>query len=167
MVHPADSLVAGLLVCIPFTIFVVITFSTVPRVWLHSLPPDIARMAGPKTPHEQRLTRWVMLPIVLAILPGLSVASAFWLARRDGIDLTFAGAVVHLSIVWAVVHLWDFVVIDCVYAALVDPARPPIAGTEGAAGWTDYDFHFRSLIKALLMSALFVVPAAAVVVWVA
>jgi hypothetical protein len=163
----ADSILAGLLICIPFTLFVLITFSTIPRVWLNSLPPDIARMAGPKTPREEQLTRWVMLPIFVAILPGLSIASAFWLAGRVGIDLSFAAAFVHLYIVWILVHVWDFVVIDCVYAGLVDAARPPIAGTEGAAGWTDIGFHFRSFVKAVLMSAVFVVPAAAALAWVA
>jgi hypothetical protein len=166
VIRLADSLLAGLLICIPFTLFVVVTFSTIPRVWLHSLPSDIARMAGPKTPREERLTRWVMMPLFLAILPGLSILSAFWLARRGGIDLWFTGAFVHLYIVWVVVHAWDFAVIDCVYAALVDPARPPIAGTEGAAGWKDLSFHFRFLVKAVLMSASFVVPAAAVLAWV-
>lgn len=165
MIPFVDSALAGLVICILFTIFVVITFTLIPRVWLHSLPADIARMAGPKTPREEQITRWVMMPLVLAILPGLSILSAFWLARRHGVDLTFTGAFVHLYIVWAVVHVWDFAVIDCVYAVAVDPARPPIPGTEGAAGWKDVGFHFRALVKALAMTAVFAAPAAAVVAW--
>lgn len=163
MIAFTDSLVAGLVICVPFTLFVLITFWRMPRVWLHSLPADIARAAGPKTPQEQWTTRWVMMPTFLAILPGMSLVSAFWLASGHRLDLSFAGAVLHLYVVWTVVHVWDFLVIDCVYATAIDPARPPIGGTEGAAGWKDYGFHFRSLLVAIPMSGLFIVPAAAII----
>jgi hypothetical protein len=54
--------------------------------------------------------------------------------------------------------------IDCSHALLIDPLRPPIPGTEGARGCRGYAFHFRSMMKAIVMSALFVVPSAALLV---
>jgi hypothetical protein len=42
----------------------------------------------------------------------------------------------------------------------VDPRRPPIPGTEGAAGYRDFGFHARAFTKACAMSLLFAVPAA-------
>ncbi len=149
----------GLALCLPFTAFALSTFWWRPRLWLHSLPADIGARVLPKTPAEERLTRWLLLPCMLLILPGLSILST-WLASRQLAEVTFLGLLRHLYGVWLVVHLWDLVTIDGGHALLVDPARPPIAGTEGAEGWTDMGFHGRAFIRAILMSLLFVVPAA-------
>lgn len=167
MIPIVDSVVAGLMLCVPFTVFVVATFRLIPRAWLHSLPPDIARMAGGKTEREERITRYLLLPILLLILPGLSALSAVWLAGRNGVDLTPGGAVLHIYIVWVIVHAWDLLAIDFVYAASIDPERPPIPGTEGARGWKDYGFHIRAFLKAVPMSALLVIPLGVLVAWVA
>ncbi len=103
----------------------------------------------------------VLLVVYLFILPGLSIVST--LIASQGIDLTFAGALIHIYGVWIIVHVWDFAVIDLAHVLLINPARPPIKGTEGAEGWKDLGFHFRSLRKAVPKSAIFVVPAAAVI----
>jgi hypothetical protein len=160
LIPPTTSILHGLLICIPFTIFVLISFWRWPRLWLHSLPPDIAAMAGPKTPAEERATIWLLIPY-LFILPGGSILSAFLVSR--GIDLSFLGALIHLYIVWLVVHIYDFAVVDFAHALYINPARTPIKGTEGAKGWKDMRFHFNSLIKAAVNSAIFVVPAALIV----
>lgn len=154
------TLLHGVLVFIPFAVFAVVTFWVKPRLWLHSLPKDVQLLTPPKTPREQALTRFVLLPCVLLLLPGLSVVSTL-VAAANGGDLRFGGALLHLYGVWATVHLLDFVVIDVLHAAVfIDPASPPIPGTARAKGWTDYGFHFRSFVKAMVMSAAFVVPAA-------
>jgi hypothetical protein len=89
------------------------------------------------------------------------VASAFLSATQ--IDLSFVGAVVHVYLIWIIVHVYDFAVIDFGHALFIDPAQPPIKGTEGAQGWKDMSFHFRSLQKALVNSAIFVFPASLIV----
>lgn len=162
MIPLSTTFLCGLLICIPFTIFVLVSFWGWPRLWLHSLPEDIAKMAGPKTAAEQRATK-LMLPPYLLILPGLSVASAVYLAQSANINLSFVGALVHIYLIWIIVHVYDFAVIDFVHALLINPAKPPIKGAEGAKGWKDMRFHFRSLLKAIPNSAIFVIPAALVV----
>jgi hypothetical protein len=119
-------------------------------------------MAGPKTEEENRQTMFLLIPVLL-ILPGLSIASALFVAWTTPVDLTFLGALLHIYGIWIIVHLWDLVVIDGGYALLVDPLHPPIPGTEGAKGYRDYGFHTRSFLRAVVMSAVFVVPAAAVI----
>jgi hypothetical protein len=166
MIPFATTLLHGFLICLPFTIFALVSFQLNPRLWLHSLPPDIQRMSPPKTVREIKLTRFVLLPLFLLILPGLSILSTIYVASRMHIDLSFQGALLHLYIIWILVHLWDFLIIDCGFALFMNPQRPSIAGTEGAKGWNDYSFHFRSLLKAIVFSALFVVPAAGVIAWV-
>ena len=165
MISPWTTLLHGLLICLPFRVFVIISFGRWPRLWLHSLPPDIAQMAGPKTEEEAKQTRFLLIPVLL-ILPGLSIASALfvaWTTWTTPVDLSFWGALLHIYGIWIIVHLWDLVVIDGSYALLVDPQHPPIPGTEGAKGYRDYGFHARAFLRAVVMSALFVVPSAAIV----
>ena len=152
------SLLHGLLICIPFTVFAIISFTRMPRLWLHSLPKDIAGRAEPKTRREALITRWVLLPIYLLILPGLSVLSCIYLIFDQTIT-SFTGILIHIYFIWAVVHVWDFAVIDLGAMLLIDPTHPPIAATENAKGWRDTRFHIRSMFLAIPMSALFVVPA--------
>lgn len=159
MIDLTTTIWHGLVICIPFTIFAVGSFWTWPRLWLHSLPADIQKMAGGKTEAEQRQTKWLLIPYLL-ILPGLSFMSAVQMGGQLENGLTFWGALVHIYTIWLIVHLWDFVVIDCTHALLINVEHPPIAGTAGAKGYRDIKFHFRSLIKASLMSSLLVVPLA-------
>lgn len=164
MIAFSITLFHGFFICLLFSVFAFLSFWWRPRLWLHSLPPDIRRMAPAKTKSEKIQTRFILLPAYLVILPGLSLLSTIYIVETQP-HLSFGGAVLHLYGIWILVHLWDFVAIDCGFALLIDAHHPPIPGTEGAKGWKDYGFHFRSLLKAIAMSALFVVPAAACVVF--
>jgi hypothetical protein len=154
-----ETLIHGLLICIPFSIFVAITFGKWPRLWLHSLPADIVEMAEPKTTREKAITKFVLLPTYLLILPGLSVGSVIWLFNDE--QFSFWAILIHLYGIWTIVHLWDLIIIDGIAMLIITPDLPPIKGTAGAKGWRNYDFHIRSFGKAVVMSVIFVVPASA------
>jgi hypothetical protein len=158
----STTLLHGFLICLPFSAFAIFSFWHWPRLWLHSLPPDIVEMAGPKTDAETKQTKWLLIPYLL-ILPGLSIASTVYVGQTTQMNLTFIGVFIHIYAVWIIVHLWDFLVIDLGHALLINPQRPPIPGTEGAKGYQDYGFHFRALLQATLMSSLFIVPSAIIV----
>lgn len=160
MINFTTTLFHALLICIPFSIFVLTSFLTKPRLWLHSLPEDIQRKAHPKTKKEKQLTQFILLPVFLIILPGLSIASLIYIGISTSADISFMAASVHLYGIWAFVHLWDLVIIDGIFMLTIDEHHPPIPGTEGAKGWKDLGFHFRSFLKAVVFSALFVLPAA-------
>jgi hypothetical protein len=52
---------------------------------------------------------------------------------------------------------------DWPYAYFVDPDRPPIPGTNGAAGYKNYAFHARAFLKASVFSLAIIVPAGIVI----
>ena len=160
MIDICTTITHALLICIPFSIFAVVSFLLRPRLWLHSLPQDIRELAAKKTEHEKKLTKFLLLPLVLLILPGLSIASTLYIALTTQTDLSFINVLIHLYGIWIIVHVWDFCIIDCTAILLIDPKHPPISGTEGANGWSSYAFHFRALLQAIVMSALFVIPCA-------
>jgi len=152
-------LIEGVIVSIPFSLVAWASFLAKPRLWLHSLPPDIQAMAPGKTPAERRLTA-LMGAIVLAIFFGFPILLTRRLDAETPGGLSFVLALTHLYGVWSVVNLWDLVLIDWPYAYFVDPSRPPIPGTAGARGYKDYGFHFRSFLKASVFSLAILVPAA-------
>jgi hypothetical protein len=119
-------------------------------------------MAGPKTDAELKRTRWLVIP-VLILLPGCSVASLLYAGLSGPVELTVAGAFVHLYGIWVIVHLWDFIVIDLSHILLINPDSPPIPNTEGARGYKDFAFHGRAFIKACILSLLFVGPVAIII----
>ena len=159
MIALSITILHGLLICLPFTAFAIYSFWRWPRLWLHSLPPDIAKMAGPKTEVETKQTKWLLIPVLL-ILPGLSITSTIYAGQVTQTNFSFIGALIHIYIIWIIVHLWDLLIIDFGHTLLIDPQHPPIPGTEGAKGYKDYGFHFRAFLKASLMSSVFVIPSA-------
>lgn len=155
----ARILADGLLAVVPFSIVVWASFLSMPRLWLHSLPPDIQAMAPAKTAAERRMTG-VMGTLVLLCFFGIPIALTWRLHREVPGGLTFVHALTHLYGVWMVINLWDLVAIDWPYAYFVDPRRPPIPGTAGARGYKDYVFHARAFLKASVFSLAIIVPAA-------
>jgi len=149
----------GLTACIPFSVVVWASFLSMPRLWLHSLPPDIQAMAPAKTAAERRMTG-VMGALVLASFFGVPIALTWRLHAGLSGGLTFGEAFTHLYGVWMIVNLWDLLLIDWPYAYFVDPRRPPIPGTVGALGYKDYGFHAKAFLKASVFSLAIIVPAA-------
>lgn len=152
----------GLIASLPFAVVVWISFLTMPRLWLHSLPDDIQGMAAPKTPRERRLTG-IMGVFVLLTFFGLPIFLTWQLKVEMGGALPFGAVMGHLYGVWFIVNLWDLVLIDWVYIALVNPEKPPIPNTAGAAGYKDYRFHFNSFLKACVLSLIILIPAAVII----
>lgn len=149
----------GLVAVVPFSVVVWATFLTMPRMWLHSLPPDIQAMALPKTAAERRMTG-VMGTLVLLCFFGVPSLLTWRFRNETPGGLSFLATLTHLYGVWAVVNLWDLVAIDWPYAYFVDPLRPPIPGTAGAKGYKNYGFHARAFVKASVLSLAIIVPAA-------
>jgi hypothetical protein len=153
-----QMLTDGLLTCVPFSVVVLASFLLKPRLWLHSLPPDIRAMAPPKTRAERQLTLW-MGSVVLFCFFGIPILFTWRRHLQVAGGLSSVEAVAYLYGVWMIVNAWDLVGIDWAYAYWVDPGRPPILGTEGAAGYKDYGFHARAFVKASVFGLAIIVPA--------
>ena len=154
-------LIDGLTVSIPFALVVWISWFTKPRLWLHSLPDDIQAMAPPKTPREKQLTIFMGVFIMATFFGGPILLTWRWNLEQNG--LPFRIILVHLYSVWLIVNVWDLLLIDWLFTTFVNPQKPPIAGTEGAAGWKNYRFHLYAGLKASIFSLFLIVPAAALI----
>lgn len=152
---PFDALLSDLLILTAvFTAFVVGTLLWKPRIWLHDFPKDIQALAAPKTPEEKRLTTLIGVPFMLVFF-GLPVLLMSDLRAALGANFTFLTVWLYAYALFFGVNLWDLLALDWVGMSLVNPQRPPFPGTEGAAGWRDYRFHFIGFLKGCMIGVVF------------
>jgi hypothetical protein len=131
-------------------------------MWLHDFPADIQAMVGPKTATEERLTKVMGAPFILLFF-GLPLLLGWDLKATLGAEFTFWRAWLYGYLLFFGVNLWDLVVIDWIGFWLIDPQNPPIPGTEGAAGYRDYAFHFYAFLRGCLIGIVFATFFAAVI----
>jgi hypothetical protein len=152
----------SLIIIIYATAYIVITIRWKPRMWLHDFPADIQQMAAPKTDEEKRLTMLFGAPF-LVIFFGLMIAAGWRFKQATGAEFSFGGAWIYLYALFMGFNLWDLVILDWIGTTLIDPQNPPVAGTEGAAGWRDYAFHFRGFLKGCVIGLVLATIIAGVV----
>lgn len=97
------------------------------------------------TEAETRLSNGFGL-LVVGIMVGIMVWSASEFGPERGVLLM----ILHAYLLFQIFNVFD-VLMDWVLLARIDPAHPPIAGTEHAPGWRNYGFH---AVKALKGSVL-------------
>lgn len=134
------------IIIVVLSVFILGTILWKPRIWLHDFPADIQALTPPKTAEEKRLTTLIGVPLVLLffVLPALL-----------SLDFTFVNVWVYSYALFFGFNLWDLVALDWVGFTLTDPQNPPFPGTEGAAGWRDYAFHFYGFLKGCVMGLVF------------
>lgn len=164
---PLDQLLRdGLLTSIVFTIMVGVIIWRFPRVFLHDLPADIQALVPPKTAREKRLTTILGVPLIATFM-GLPLALLLAFKGNNGGELSFGIAFAYAYGIFLIVNLWDLIVIDWIaMTVLLNPQKPPLPGTEGAAGWRDYGFHFRGFLKGTVIGLVMMLPVAALAVYV-
>jgi hypothetical protein len=164
---PINAYWGDALILIAFaTVFIVVTIKWKPRMWLHDFPADIQALAAPKTPEEKRFTTLVGMPFVLVFF-ALNVALTWDIKAAMGAEFTFGAAWLYAYALFMGFNLWDWLVLDWIGLSLVDPQHPPFPGTEGAAGWRDYRFHFYGFLKGCVIGLIFAVVVAALVTFLA
>lgn len=111
-----------------------------PRLMLQDYPPAIQELVPPKTEVEKRLSLWLGMPFLLALLI-LPFVFTFRLGENS-----FFGLFLHaFGMVWAF-NLWDWLVLDWLFFCTITPQQFIIPGSEGHPAYKDYAFHFRGFL---------------------
>ncbi|MEM1447797.1 MAG: hypothetical protein AAF726_02795 [Planctomycetota bacterium] len=135
------------------------TFWSTPRTYLRDMPPDIQEAAAPITEREARSAGIVGLIVVSILLAGLVISAL----RRTGGE-GYLDAALHCYLVFQVFNLFDLVVLDWGMMMFIDPARPPIPGTENARGYRAFGFHARKSLNGAILGIPFAAAAAGLAV---
>ena len=123
-----------------------------PEIWLNDYPPDVRARHGPQSPSARRLA-WLLGVPVLAV--GLTIII---LATRDLLvpgALGFGPIFLHTLVLLMVFNVVDLLVIDWLLFVRIRPRLVILPGTEGAAGYDDYAFHWRAFLKGTVGIAIF------------
>ncbi|MEM9495782.1 MAG: hypothetical protein AAGA09_07240 [Pseudomonadota bacterium] len=140
----------GSVICLIVGALVAVSFCWRPRIWLRDLPRDIQEMAAPMTPGERRSVAIIGLLIVGMLFSGVVISTL-----RFGFAHGVLAALLHAYLIFQLFNLFDLVVLDWGMMMLIDPARPPIAGSENARGYRDFGFHAIKSLKGVVLGAPF------------
>lgn len=130
-----------------------------PRLFIQDYPEDIQAAVPPKTRAEERQTRWLGIPFILAMLL-VPFFSTLGLKQAGG---SFSALLANAFGVVFFFNVFDLLVLDWLIFCGITPKSIVIPGTEGMAGYKDYGFHFRGFLKGTLLSAVFGLVMAGVV----
>lgn len=116
-----------------------------PEILIDDYPPDIRAKWGPISPQARRLKLWVGLP-AMALVLGLLAAQAAQVVQRSG-GFHFLEVTLSLWLSMMLFNLVDLLVLDWLVLLTFRPRLAILPGTEGLAGYSDYQFHFIGFLK--------------------
>lgn len=146
-------IVDGAILSVTASLLILISMRVHPRIWLHDYPGDVQAMVPPKTERERRLSLIVGIPFLL-VLAAIPFASALSLKSDYQGQVSLATLAIHAFAVAFTFNVVDWLVLDWLLFCTITPALVVIPGSEGAAGYKDYGFHFRGFLIGTAISAV-------------
>lgn len=132
------------------SLYIIITFIINARIWLGDYPPDVQEMVPPKDEKEKRLSLILGIPF-LVILLAVPVFSTLNLKGANP-DLSYLHLAINAFGVALVFNIVDWLILDWLIFCTVTPKLIILPGSEGAAGYKDYWFHFRGFLIGTVIS---------------
>lgn len=131
----------GLSLAIAFSVIVLGSAYLNIWLWFDDFPPEIQALV--EEPPEVPTWQPVIFGLALfGTILFIGVRSTAALLREGGDRAGFPLAVVHAFLLFQVVNAWDVVVLDWLIFTTWTPGFAVLPGTEGAAGYDNYWFHF-------------------------
>ncbi|MCC7165687.1 MAG: nitroreductase [Anaerolineae bacterium] len=152
----------GLILSFVATLIIGISMWINPRLWLQDYPKDIQALVPPKTEKEKRQTNLIGIPFLLVLI-GIPFISTLMLKQANAGNISFLLLFVNAFGVFWIGNLWDLLVVDWLIGCTFTPKFVILPGTEGAAGYKDYAFHFRGFLIGTVISIIVGVIIAALV----
>ena len=153
MLNIYKLIVDGLTLSILVSIVIGGTLWINPRIMLQDYPKDIQALAPPKTPKEKQLSNLIGIPFLM-LLVGFPFFSTLVLKQANTDNISFLLLLVNAFGVFWISNLWDLLVLDWLIGCTFTPKFAIIPGTEGAAGYKDYAFHFRGFLIGTAQSVI-------------
>jgi hypothetical protein len=93
------------------------------------------------------------VPFLLLLFAG-PLISTLSLNHQSGGELTFLAPALHAFGIVFIFNLVDWLILDWLIFCTITPGFLIIPGTEGMAGYKDYDFHFRAFLSGTVLSTV-------------
>lgn len=121
-----------------------------PDVMLRGYPPDIKGKYGPVSEKGNRIRKRMVAPLFLILL-GTPIISVIHLARVNGGELAFGAVFLSVFVTLLTFNVVDLVILDWLIFVTLQPGFVVLPGTEGMAGYKDYDFHFKAFLRGTVL----------------
>jgi hypothetical protein len=142
-----DSLILSALA----SAFIIITMRLNPRIWLQDYPEDMQALVHPKNEREKRLSLIIGIPFLLLLIAVLLI-STLALEARHPENAPFLALAANAFGVAFVFNMVDWLILDWLMFCTVTPRFIVIPGSEGAAGYKNYGYHFRGFLIGTVFS---------------
>lgn len=153
MLSTYKLLADGLTLSIFASIVIGVTLWINPRIWLQDYPKDIQALVPPKTPREKQLANLIGIPFLM-LMVGFPFISTWALKQANHLNVSFPMLFLNaFGVIW-IFNLWDLLILDWLIVCTFTPKFAIIPGTEGAAGYKDYAFHFRGFLIGTVLSTV-------------
>jgi hypothetical protein len=116
------------------------------EMWLPDYPPDIQQRFGPMSERAKRQRKLASLPVGLFLI-GTILLLLVHLANVLDRSLSFGAVFLSTATMLLLFNVVDLLVVDWLIGIRICPRFIILPGTEGAAGYHDYAFHFRAFLK--------------------
>ena len=145
------SLLYGAILSLVMSITFLALLFTNPEMWLNDYPPDIQEKFGAMSEKAQKLKKMVGVPVILLMVGIVALAIVQWAQAHPG-SLTFSDLFISSFLIMTIFNLVDLVILDWLIFVTIQPSIIILPGTEGAAGYKDYAFHFFAFLKGVVLS---------------
>ena len=124
-----------------------------PRIWLQDYPQDIQDRVPPKDATEKKMSLIFGIPFLI-LLFAVPFISTLTLKHQTAGAASFLQLLANAFGVLFIFNLVDWLLVDWLVLCTITPQFVVIPGTEGAAGYKDYAFHFRGFLTGTAFSAM-------------
>lgn len=146
-------IIDGLILSVLAMLVIGVSIRINPRLWLQDYPKDIQALVPPKTEKEKQQTNLIGIPFLL-LLFGVPFISTLTLKQANQGEISFLLLFVNAFGVFWIGNLFDLLVVDWLIGVTFTPKFIILPGTEGAAGYKDYAFHFRGFLIGTVISVV-------------
>jgi hypothetical protein len=91
---------------------------------------------------------------VLALFVGIVIVAAVQWAQAHPTQVSFGEIFWSSFLIFNLFNLFDLLILDWLIFVTIQPCIVVLPGTEGAAGYNDYAFHFLASLKGLAGSVV-------------
>jgi hypothetical protein len=132
--------------------FIAVTMRINPRIWLQDYPQDIQDQVPPKNAQERWISLLLGIPFLIVLL-AVPFISTLTLKDQRGSAISFLPLFANAFGISFIFNLVDWLLLDWLMFCTITPQFVVIPGTEGAAGYRNYAFHFRGFLIGTVFSA--------------
>lgn len=153
-------IIEGIAFVLLFAVIVIGSLLYNKRLWMQDYPKEIQALQPPLTNREKRERAMLAVVFFIALFGGLFASNAGLKAANGG-TLPFLNAFLNIYGLWSLVNLFDAIVLDWWFGAVLAAPFMIMPGSEGYMHlYRDKRMHIINFLKGVIIGIVMCVPIA-------